>query len=95
VAVALAGCDGSRLARSGDTQEAEQQASVPSGEDSTAEPAEDTPADDAPADDPAAQDPAAIPTEGLSDDELNEIETALIDAEALLASIEAELAADE
>lgn len=37
----------------------------------------------------------AVPTVGLSEEEIREIETALVDAEALLASIEAELAESE
>ena len=92
-AVALAGCDGSRLART-DQQE-------PAGTASTITPdtgpaAAEPPADDPPADDPPAADPPADdPTEVLTDEQVSEIETALIDAEAMLASIEAELAQDE
>lgn len=36
-----------------------------------------------------------VPTDGLTEEEVIEIETALIDAEAVLSSIEAELARDE
>lgn len=102
MAVGLTACDGSRLARSGDgpTEESTQApAEAPAGD--TAEAPADPPArtpDAAPAEDAAeepAEAPAAVPTDGLSEEQISEIETALIDAEALLASIEAELAADD
>jgi hypothetical protein len=54
------------------------------------------PEDGGAADPGAPQDPEEIvPTDGLTEEDVVEIETALIDAEAALASLEAELAQDE
>ncbi|MGF1646655.1 MAG: hypothetical protein ACFCVF_07035 [Kineosporiaceae bacterium] len=44
---------------------------------------------------PAQEPEEIVPTDGLTEEQVIEIETALIDAEAVLASIEAELAQDE
>jgi hypothetical protein len=87
LAATVAGCGVAerREARQADGPGAVTTGTVPAPEDggATADP------------EPAQGPEEIVPTDGLAEEQVIEIETALIDAEAALASIEAELAQDE
>jgi hypothetical protein len=86
LALTVGGCG---LAERREARQADDPGSVVTGDAPAAE-------DGGAADGGTQQDPEGIvPTDGLTEEEVIEIETALIDAEAVIASIEAEMAQDE